>query len=735
MTLTLLILALLALALLARAASADPFTYEWGHPSPQGNTIFGIAFADDMNGWAVAGGGCVLRTGDGGEHWELLHGPLDIAPALHDVIVSPAGTLLACGSGDGLYRSTDGGATWDAPPHPASGAINDLCLAPGGSISAAGEEGVILLSTDDGQNWNSVGPGQGLIRQHLWTTPSTGYAVGREVSHRTTDGGATWNQFIPPGSFGYNDVYFVDSSRGYVIEDFGYWFTTNGGVSWSQEFLPIQPLYRYRTLVLSADHWLLVCHGEGGELWETTNAGVDWTSRQFHDGVGFPCITSAPGGRVFYGSDLGDIFYSDDLGLTVTNGIENLGGEDGHASIEGVFVRPDGVVFAANQPTMGGTPAWLRSDDGGRHWHVPAHVPGLHWAFQGGFADDARGFVAYQEQIRATFDGGETWQAGTPLPSGHRVTTASLPATDRYFVGTSRNNSDGSVFRSTDGGIGWTEVGGGLPMGTVTFYSVQFPTSSVGFAGGATSNQQARLYRTTDGGATWQQVATTGLGDAIRSMTWFDPQTAVASLGVNDPGIHRTVDGGATWAPVHDQSFVKLTRKGATEAMAVPLFGTAMFRTTDAGLTWEELKPPFSGPFPGMPDYVNAAAPTADGWILGGSRNRLLVAIESGASGVAVDPSAPTPTSPLRLLTGPNPVYSKTSVFLYNDRPGRTRVDVHEAGGRRVSTLLDAELPAGRHAVSWDGTDDGGQALPSGVYFVRSTSSAGRQTVKVTLVR
>ena len=61
--------------LLAAAPARATTTYTWAHPRPQGNGIYGLAFADAAHGWAVGGGGTVLATQDGGESWTLLHGP------------------------------------------------------------------------------------------------------------------------------------------------------------------------------------------------------------------------------------------------------------------------------------------------------------------------------------------------------------------------------------------------------------------------------------------------------------------------------------------------------------------------------------------------------------------------------------------------------------------------------------------------------------------------------------
>ena len=120
-------------ALSTNPVAATDFEYSWGHPSPQGNTVFGLAFANAEVGWAVGGSGFVLQTQDGGVHWTQQHGPLEVAPDLYDILATPSGALLACGTGGALFRSVDGGATWSVPPHPPATDLRDLCLVPGRS--------------------------------------------------------------------------------------------------------------------------------------------------------------------------------------------------------------------------------------------------------------------------------------------------------------------------------------------------------------------------------------------------------------------------------------------------------------------------------------------------------------------------------------------------------------------------------------------------------------------------
>jgi hypothetical protein len=68
----------------------------------------------------------------------------------------------------------------------------------------------------------------------------------------------------------------------------------------------------------------------------------------------------------------------------------------------------------------------------------------------------------------------------------------------------------------------------------------------------------------------------------------------------------------------------------------------------------------------------------------------------------------------------PNPFRISTRIAFSLDGPCSTvRLDIYDARGRRVTTLIDEEMPAGPHAATWDGTDALGRPVADGVYFYR----------------
>jgi hypothetical protein len=90
------------------------------------------------------------------------------------------------------------------------------------------------------------------------------------------------------------------------------------------------------------------------------------------------------------------------------------------------------------------------------------------------------------------------------------------------------------------------------------------------------------------------------------------------------------------------------------------------------------------------------------------------------ADNVALAKTAAAAT-PARLALGASPNPFNPSTTLHFDLPvgGRTWLAIYDARGARVRTLLATRLPAGRHAIVWDGRDAGGSAVASGIYFSR----------------
>ncbi len=74
----------------------------------------------------------------------------------------------------------------------------------------------------------------------------------------------------------------------------------------------------------------------------------------------------------------------------------------------------------------------------------------------------------------------------------------------------------------------------------------------------------------------------------------------------------------------------------------------------------------------------------------------------------------------------PNPLHPSAAVPFGLAHPARVRLTIFDLAGRRVRALADEMLPAGEHRRVWDGRDDPGRPVASGVYFYELVAGGER---------
>ncbi len=83
----------------------------------------------------------------------------------------------------------------------------------------------------------------------------------------------------------------------------------------------------------------------------------------------------------------------------------------------------------------------------------------------------------------------------------------------------------------------------------------------------------------------------------------------------------------------------------------------------------------------------------------------------------------------------PNPFNAETHIRFAIGEVGHVSLKVYNVTGQLVTTLVNEELIPGSYRVSWNGTDQDGRALASGVYFCRMESGEYTQSIKMTFLR
>jgi photosystem II stability/assembly factor-like uncharacterized protein len=143
----------------------------------------------------IAGKGVILRTTDSGISWA--NDPsVALGPQYNSVASSFSfNTLYVVGTGGTIYRSTNGGSTWQFQTSGTSFDLNSVYSSGSTIVTAVGNHGTILHTTD-GVNWNLQQSGTTTDLNGVFSTdPNHWYAVGANGTVLyTQDGGATWVQ-------------------------------------------------------------------------------------------------------------------------------------------------------------------------------------------------------------------------------------------------------------------------------------------------------------------------------------------------------------------------------------------------------------------------------------------------------------------------------------------------------------------------------------------------------------
>jgi len=124
-----------------------------------------------------------------------------------------------------------------------------------------------------------------------------------------------------------------------------------------------------------------------------------------------------------------------------------------------------------------------------------------------------------------------------------------------------------------------------------------------------------------------------------------------------------------------------------------------------------------------------------DLWLSGGNQyaTHLVFNLQMGYSPTAVEPTA---IDEVALLSpSPNPAPGRTRVAFALPRAQSVDLSVFDPTGRRVATLARGAQEPGLHASEWNGRDDAGHPLASGVYLVRLTTGDRTLVSRVALIR
>jgi len=93
------------------------------------------------------------------------------------------------------------------------------------------------------------------------------------------------------------------------------------------------------------------------------------------------------------------------------------------------------------------------------------------------------------------------------------------------------------------------------------------------------------------------------------------------------------------------------------------------------------------------------------------------------------------PSNKLMLSSYPNPFNPSTTISFDLTSAGFMKLDVYNIKGQHIKSLVKDHLEQGKHQVSWNGTDDQGHAVASGIYFAKLDTAGKTTTKKLVMVK
>jgi photosystem II stability/assembly factor-like uncharacterized protein len=536
----------------------------------------------------------VLKTTDGGRSWLPVNnglGNLDVPVVAADP--TNPGTVWA-GTRGGLFKTTDGGSSWRREIQDAEGMeILSVAIDPRASDTVyAGAQGSgVYKTTDDGKTWHAKNKGldcYSMLIEELTIDPSdpdTIYAgtAGCGV-FKSTDAADSWTRSdigLPSGAVGSLAVDPMDSSVLYAgLRDYppkGFYKSTDGAQTWVLQTGVVGHLPVYDLTITTTAPSTLYAASFG--VYASTNDAGTWQER--FAGIRadpWAVAVSSSNPRIVYAGSQNGVARSADGGLTWITRSHGL--DDRWVTSLAVDSSDPDTVFAGEE--AGGV---YKTTDGGRHW-ADTGLP----------VSGSAGFPAMDP----------------PAPGGVSGVMKGTGGADAIAIDPSETHTvyvavGSSVVKSTDGGLRWEDIGGGMLNGAS---AVAIDPSDPGTVYVGTQYPEQGVFKTTDGGRTWKPSGMAGKGILSLAVDPIDSTTVWAGTGVGGNGMYKSTDGGTTWraAGLSGRFVYDVAADPVRPDWAYAGVGSGgVWRTIDGGKTWDAFGDELAG------RYAQGLAITSDG--------------------------------------------------------------------------------------------------------------------------
>ncbi|HLX13501.1 MAG TPA: hypothetical protein VKS81_11870, partial [Bacteroidota bacterium] len=487
----------------------------------------------------------VFSQTDKSPFWSQLNGPYvagirTMSAKPNGIII--IGTATAGGGAGNLFRSSNGGRTWNEIKFDGNSivGVNASAADPGNAFYITAGGGDTYRSKDNGQKWMKVAS----VRQGVWVndlvcdTRGIVYAAGNGL-HRSTDQGKTWIQISP------------------VVE---------GSAVGLAEVVCDKSDYVYAT-----DHTLIYYGGKSTSILTSVDLHLTtlWLARGY-DGSVFAegWDQSSQTTRVFQSLDHGTswnllVSYPWSAGPFADN-------------VNPFAAHPSGDLLLGLDKGGWADPKYIARLKAADNWSVDTVLTVYNEPVSKILCDPAGAVILVGtggNGVYRSSDNGATWnQTGTNTSAVDIFTRTNG---SNLFVHSQETGS--YYFRSTDNGGSWTTIGQGLSeFGSSAFVGISNGTLFAATEGG--------ILRSTDNGDTWVFPPNAAFPyNWVFTIVEVSPTLILAGTG---NGIYKTTDNGDSWHQIYN-----VLSETIYPASNGSIFSAShgIVRSTDNGATWVQL--------------------------------------------------------------------------------------------------------------------------------------------------
>ncbi len=678
----------------------------------------------------------IHRTTDQGTTWRSINGNLSNF-SVQSIFAQPSYILagITAGSDKGMYQTTDNGVSWKKYSSPfANSTINcifkvDTVILVGSSsvyrstnnalsfqssssgipagnkitgFAAAGNtiiaaaDGGLYRSTDLGASWTEVRKNTLYTELSYSITTGNGnfYVAnqnggvnsGKDSIYKSTDNGTTWisvKKNLPPYTYGqylmaYGDTIFFGMQSENVYR------SLNGGQSWQIDSVGMDNRRTHSgfidgSVIYSGGNYYVSSGQSGyGGLYVSTNNGNSWTKKYMpmhmsmvngFTQLGSKLIANASGQKEF------GIFVSNDRGQSWKRSATTMTTNGNPAVFNNLIVKK-GIIFAAATSTSGGPSGVYASIDTGTTWsavNTGLTATTTAYAF---YLDADTLYGCMKEGLYRTTNNGGTWEkwgvSGLPATKINSL----IITNDTMYA----SNGTLKVYRSINRGRTWF----GATSNQTIFLPERLYVHNNKFYT-ITSSNQGKFMICSDSGKTWTEV-NAAFGQDVQSVQFVNDNIFAR---VYNKGIYLSTNAGTTWAQINQGMS---TAAPVLSAMTIA-WDTLFASYQDGGIIRRGL------PDVGVTTVKRFGQTTApDGFAL--SQNF------------------------------PNPFNPSTRIEFSIPQSGFVTLNVYDAIGREVATVVREQMNAGSYSAGFNGA-----GLSSGVYFYQLKAGTYTAMKKMLLIK